>query len=124
MKAKRFTRRFPKQTERHPVSSVLLRATRIALALAVASACRAQAVETWTDFSSALPAGSEVFVTDDITFESNLKADASTSITGEGGVLLDGSLLASREPGLYATEPLSLSNLGSFTTNGKRATGR
>lgn len=41
MQAKRFNRRFPKCAERHSLSSVLLNAGRIALALAVASACRA-----------------------------------------------------------------------------------
>ncbi len=93
MQAKRFTRRFPKHAERLPVSSVLLNATRIALALAVASACRAQTVGTWSDFSAALTAGGEVVVTGDIAFESNLKVEKSTSVTGEGGTLLDGSIL-------------------------------
>ncbi len=111
MQAKRFARRFPQHTERHPVSSVLLNATRIALAWAVASACRAQTVGTWTDFSAALPAGGEVIVTGDITFELNLKVNEPASVTGEGGALLDGSLLTSRQPGVYATETLSLSNL-------------
>ena len=117
MQAKRFTRRFPKHTGRLPVTSVLLNASRIALALAVASACRAQTAGTWTDFSSALPAGGEVIVTGYIAFESNLRVDTLASITGEGGTLLDGSLLTSRKPGVYATDPLSLSNLGSFTTD-------
>ena len=117
MQAKRFTRRFPKHTGRLPVSSVLLNATRIALALAVASACRAQTVGTWTEFSAALPAGGEVIVTGDIAFENNLKVNEPASVTGEGGALLEGSLLTSRQPGVYATEPLSLSNLGTFTTD-------
>ena len=117
MQAKRFTRCFPQHTERHPVSSVLLNATRIALALAVASACRAQTVGTWTEFSAALPVGGEVIVTGDIAFENNLKINEPASVTGEGRTLLDGSPLTSRHPGVYATEPLSLSNLGSFTTD-------
>lgn len=117
MQAKRFTRRFPKHAERHLVSSVLLPATRIALALAVASACRAQAVGTWTEFSSALTAGGEVLVTGDIAFETNLRVDAPATVTGEGGAFLDGSLLSSRKPGVYATESLLPSNLGTFTTD-------
>lgn len=117
MQAKRFTRRFPKHAERLPVSSVLLNATRIALVLGIASACRAKTVGTWTDFTAALSAGGEVIVTGDIAFENNLKVNEPASITGEGGALLDGSLLTSRQPGVYATESLSLSDLGSFTTD-------
>lgn len=117
MKAKRFSHRFSLHPERHFVSSVLPPISRIALALAVASACQAQIAGTWTDFSAALTSGGEVVVAGDIVFESNLRGNVPASVIGEGGTLLDGGGLTSQHRGIYATEPLSLSNLGSFTTD-------
>lgn len=117
MQAKRFTRRLSEPFEEHSLSSVLQPISRLALAVAVASACHAQAVGTWSDFSAALTAGGEVVVTGDIAFESNLRVEKPTSVTGEGGTLLDGGALSSRKPGIYATVTLSLANLGTFTTD-------
>ena len=117
MTAKRCTRRLSEPFEGHSLSSVLSPLSRIALAAAVASACQAQTAGTWSDFSTALPAGGEVVVTGDIAFEINLQVDQPASVTGEGGTLLDGSVLQSRMPGIYATETLSLANLGTFTTD-------
>lgn len=117
MQAKRFTRRFSEPFEGNSLSSVLQPISRLALAAAVASACYAQTVGTWSEFSVILPAGGEVVVTGDIAFETNLQVDKPASIKGDGGTLLDGSALSSREPGIYATETLSLANMGSFTTD-------
>lgn len=84
---------------------------------AVATACHAQSAGTWTEFSTALTDGGDVVVTDDIVFESNLRVDARVSITGEEGVLLDGSALSSDNRGIYATETAVLANLGAFSTD-------
>lgn len=117
MQAKRFSHRFSLHSERQSVSSVLPPISRIALALAVASACQAQMAGSWSEFSAALTDGGEVAVTGDIVFESNLRVEAPASVTGAGGTLLDGSDLTSQHRGIYATEPLSFSNIGTFTTD-------
>ena len=74
-------------------------------------------MDTWSDFSTALPVGGEVVVTGNIAFETNLKVNTPASVTGEGGTLLDGKALSSNKPGIYATETHSLANLGTFTTD-------
>ena len=117
MQAKRFTRRLSEPLEGHSLSSVFHPISRLALAAVVASVCQAQTAGTWPEFYVVLPAGGDVVVTGEIAFESNLRVDKPASVTGEGGTLLDGSTLPSRKPGIYATETLSLANLGKFTTD-------
>ena len=94
--------------------AILCSATLALFSTSVAS----QNYSSWEEFETAVKAGGNIELTQDIRFEDQLLTENALSITGTSSLLVDGSgQVDGANYGLLVQDVFSVSNIGSFTTD-------